>query len=99
MGQGSADAQASLTLCTISVPTFLLTVLHQQSYAGSGAIVFLVLAVSAVTQLALARYPSRSVVLGGSACSQWDWQRSSVRWPGPLWRSFSWEPSSAASPS
>jgi len=46
-------------------PTFLAEVLHQQSYALSGAVVFLIFGTATLTQLALVRYPSRSVVLVG----------------------------------
>jgi MFS family permease len=46
-------------------PTFLSDVLHQNSHAVQGGVVFLLLAVGTLTQLALARFNSRQVVMAG----------------------------------
>ena len=46
-------------------PTFLGNVLHQNSHAVQGGVVFLLLAVGTLTQLALARFNSRRVVMAG----------------------------------
>ena len=46
-------------------PTFLGTVLHQSSHAVQGGVVFLLLAIGAATQLLLARFSSRRVVMAG----------------------------------
>jgi MFS family permease len=46
-------------------PTFLGSVLHQNSHAVQGGVVFLLLAVGTLTQLALARFNSRGVVMAG----------------------------------
>jgi MFS family permease len=46
-------------------PTFLGTVLDQRSHAVQGGVVFLLLAIGAATQLLLARFSSRRVVLAG----------------------------------
>ena len=46
-------------------PTFLGNVLHEDNHAVQGAVVFLLFAVGAVTQLLLSRFPSRRVVLAG----------------------------------
>jgi MFS family permease len=52
-------------LFTALAPTFLGGELHQHNYAINGAIVALIFGASALTQLTLARFPSRSVVLAG----------------------------------
>jgi MFS family permease len=64
-GAAAFAAFSVLGLFASLVPTFLGSVLHQHSYALSGATVFLIFASSAVTQLALAQYASRPVVLAG----------------------------------
>jgi MFS family permease len=64
-GAAGFSAFALLGLFTALVPTFLGDVLHETSHAVQGAIVFLLLAVGTVTQLVLARYSSRRVVLAG----------------------------------
>jgi MFS family permease len=64
-GAGGFSAFALLGLFTALVPTFLGDVLHQNSHAVQGAIVFLLLAVGTVTQLLLAPFSSRRVVLAG----------------------------------
>src|SRR6202035_5762314 len=46
-------------------PTFLGTVLHQNSHAVQGGVVFLLLAVGSVTQVLLSRFNSRRVMLVG----------------------------------
>jgi MFS family permease len=46
-------------------PTFLSNVLHENSHAVQGGVVFLLLAVGTLTQLALARFNSRRVVMAG----------------------------------
>jgi hypothetical protein len=65
---------ALLGLFSALAPTFLGTVLKENSHAVQGGVVFLLLAVGIVTQLALARFSSRRVVLAGLGCS---WPR----WP------------------
>ena len=64
-GAGGFSAFALLGLFTALVPTFLGDVLHQNSHAVQGAVVFLLLAVGTVTQLLLAPFSSRRVVLAG----------------------------------
>jgi MFS family permease len=54
-----------LGLFAALAPTFLGSVLHENSHAVQGGVVFLLLAVGTVSQLALARFSSRRVVLGG----------------------------------
>ncbi len=58
-------AFALLGLFTSLVPGFIGGVLHQNSHAVQGAVVFLLLAVGTVTQVALSRFSSRRVVLAG----------------------------------
>jgi MFS family permease len=60
-------AFALLGLFTSLVPGFVGGVLDQGSHAVQGAIVFALLAVGTVTQVALSRFPSRHVVLAGLA--------------------------------
>ena len=50
-------------------PTFVASVLHEPNHAVQGAVVFGLLAVGTVTQLVLARFGSRRVVMAGRACS------------------------------
>ena len=54
-----------LGLFAALAPTFLGNVLHEDNHAVQGAVVFLLFAVGAVTQLLLSRFPSRRVVLAG----------------------------------
>jgi MFS family permease len=67
IGAGVAGfaAFALLGLFAALAPTFLGSVLHQNSHAVQGGVVFLLLAVGTLTQLALARVNSRRVVLAG----------------------------------
>jgi MFS family permease len=58
-------AFALLGLFAALAPTFLGSVLHQNSHAVQGGVVFLLLAVGALSQLALARFNSRRVVMAG----------------------------------
>jgi MFS family permease len=58
-------AFALLGLFTSLVPGFIAGELHQGSHAVQGAIVFLLLAVGTVTQVALARFSRRRVILAG----------------------------------
>src|SRR6201999_1681601 len=64
-GAAAFAAFSLLGLFTALVPTFLGDVLHESSHALQGAVVFLLLAVGAATQVLLARFPSRRVVLAG----------------------------------
>jgi MFS family permease len=74
-GQGRAEFIAAgaagfaafslLGLFSALAPTFLGSVLHEDSHAVQGAVVFGLLAVGTVTQLLLARVPSRQVVMAG----------------------------------
>ena len=56
-----------LGLFAALAPTFLGNILHQNNHAVQGGVVFLLLAVGTLTQLALARFNSRRVVLAGLA--------------------------------
>src|SRR5271154_6560892 len=58
-------AFALLGLFAALAPTFLGNDLHQNSHAVQGGVVFLLLAVGALSQLALARFNSRRVVMAG----------------------------------
>jgi MFS family permease len=58
-------AFALLGLFSSLVPGFIGGVLHQDSHAVQGAVVFLLLAVGTVTQVMLSRLSSRRVVLAG----------------------------------
>jgi MFS family permease len=58
-------AFALLGLFAALAPTFLGSVLHENSHAVQGGVVFLLLAVGALSQLALARFNSRRVVMAG----------------------------------
>jgi MFS family permease len=64
-GAAGFAAFALLGLFAALAPTFLGTVLHENSHAVQGGVVFLLLAVGAVTQVALFRFDSRRVVLAG----------------------------------
>lgn len=52
-------------LLTALAPTFLGSVLHESSHAVAGAVVFALLAVGAITQVAVSRFPSRPVMIAG----------------------------------
>jgi MFS family permease len=56
-----------LGLFSALAPTFLGTVLHQTSHAVQGGVVFLLLAVGALTQVLLSRFNSHHVVVAGLA--------------------------------
>jgi MFS family permease len=56
---------ALLGLFSSLVPGFIGGVLHQDSHAVQGTVVFLIFAVGAVTQVALSRFSSHRVVLTG----------------------------------
>ena len=58
-------AFALLGLFSSLVPGFIGGVLHQDSHAVQGAVVFAMFAVGTVTQVALSRFSSRRVVLAG----------------------------------
>jgi len=64
-GVAEFAAFSLLGLFASLAPTFLGQVLHQQSHALSGAVVFLLFGTATLTQLALVRVHSRSVVLIG----------------------------------
>jgi MFS family permease len=64
-GTAGFAAFALLGLFSALAPTFLGTVLHQENHAVQGGVVFLMLGIAAVTQLALCRFSSRGVVMAG----------------------------------
>jgi MFS family permease len=64
-GAAGFAAFALLGLFSALAPTFLGSVLHENSHAIAGGVVFLLLAVGAVTQVVLARFNSRRVVMAG----------------------------------
>jgi MFS family permease len=64
-GVGGFAAFSLLGLFAALAPTFLGNVLHEDSHAVQGGVVFLLLAVGTLTQLALARFNSRRVVMAG----------------------------------
>src|SRR6266567_4564262 len=64
-GVAAFSAFSVLGLFSALAPTFLGGVLHEGSHAVQGAVVFLLMAVGTVTQLLLARFSSRRVVLAG----------------------------------
>jgi MFS family permease len=64
-GVAAFAAFALLGLFTSLVPGFLAGELHQGSHAVQGAVVFLLLAVGTVTQVALSRFSRRRVILAG----------------------------------
>jgi MFS family permease len=64
-GAGGFAAFSLLGLFAALAPTFLGNVLHQESHAIQGGVVFLLLAVGSVTQLLLSRFDSRRVVMAG----------------------------------
>jgi MFS family permease len=64
-GVAGFAAFSLLGLFSSLAPTFLSSVLHQDSHAVSGAVVFALLGTAAVSQLFLGRFPSRPVVTLG----------------------------------
>ena len=64
-GAAGFAAFSLLGLFAALAPTFLGNVLHENSHAVQGGVVFLLLAVGTLTQLALARFNSRRVTLAG----------------------------------
>ena len=64
-GVAGFAAFALLGLFAALAPTFLGSVLHERSHAVQGGVVFLLLAVGAVTQILLFRFNSRRVALAG----------------------------------
>lgn len=66
-GLAGFAAFALLGLFTSLVPGFIAGELHQGSHAVQGAVVFLLLAVGTVTQVALSRFSSRRVIVAGLA--------------------------------
>ena len=64
-GAAGFAAFSLLGLFAALAPTFLGNVLHENSHAVQGGVVFLLLAVGTLTQLALARFNSRRVMLAG----------------------------------
>jgi MFS family permease len=59
------SAFSLLGLFAALAPTFLGSVMHEHSHAAAGAVVFLLFAVGAVTQVVASRFPRRPVVLAG----------------------------------
>lgn len=64
-GVATFAAFALLGLFSSLVPGFIAGQLHQSSHAVQGAVVFLLLAVGAATQVAVARFSSGRVILAG----------------------------------
>jgi len=64
-GAAGFAAFSLLGLFAALAPTFLGNVLHENSHAVQGGVVFLLLAVGTVTQLLLSRFNSRRVMLAG----------------------------------
>jgi MFS family permease len=64
-GVAAFSAFALLGLFSSLVPGFIAGQLHEGNHAVQGAVVFLLLAVGTVTQVALSRFSSRRVVLAG----------------------------------
>jgi MFS family permease len=64
-GVAGFAAFSLLGLFTSLAPTFLGGILHEHSRAVSGVVVFLIFAAATVTQLLVAGFPSRPVVLSG----------------------------------
>jgi MFS family permease len=64
-GMAVFAAFSLLGLFAALAPTFLGNVLHENNHAVQGGVVFLLLAVGTLTQLALARVNSRRVVMAG----------------------------------
>ncbi|HEY2507670.1 MAG TPA: MFS transporter [Streptosporangiaceae bacterium] len=66
-GVAGFAAFSLLGLFSALTPSFLGNILHQHSHAVGGAVVFAAFATAALTQLLLARYPSRTVIVVGLA--------------------------------
>ncbi len=64
-GVAGFAAFSLLGLFSALAPTFLGGTLHQDNHAVGGVVVFALFAAAVITQLALARFPSRPVVLSG----------------------------------
>ncbi len=64
-GTAAFAAFALLGLFSALAPTFLSGVLHEASHAVQGGVVFLLLAAGTLTQLVLARFSSRPVMMAG----------------------------------
>ena len=64
-GMAGFAAFSLLGLFTALAPSFLVDVLHEHSHAVGGAVVFSLFGLAAVTQLLLARFPSRTVIVFG----------------------------------
>ena len=64
-GLAGFAAFSLLGLFTALAPTFVGGVLHESNHAVQGAVVFLMLAVGTIAQLALSRFNSRRVVMAG----------------------------------
>ena len=64
-GVAAFAAFSLLGLFTALAPSFLGAVLHERSHAVSGVVVFAIFATAALTQLFLARFPSRPVIMSG----------------------------------
>jgi MFS family permease len=64
-GVAAFSAFALLGLFSSLVPGFIAGQLHESNHAVQGAVVFLLLAVGTVTQVALSRFSSRRVVVAG----------------------------------
>ena len=64
-GVAGFAAFSLLGLFTALAPSFLLKVLHEQSHAVSGAVVFAVFGTAAVTQIVLGRFRARAVITAG----------------------------------
>ena len=96
-------AFALLGLFAALAPTFLGDVLHENSHAVQGGVVFLLLAIGTLTQLALARFASRRVMLAGLGQRertaavpqpQWTAVRGAHIPASPVRRSKSWRSAS-----
>lgn len=64
-GVAGFAAFSLLGMFTALAPSFLGDVLHEHSHAVGGAVVFALFGVAAVTQILLARFPSRTVIAFG----------------------------------
>jgi MFS family permease len=64
-GVAGFAAFALLGMFSALAPSFLGNVLHEHSHAVGGAVVFALFGAATATQLALARFASRTVMLGG----------------------------------
>jgi MFS family permease len=66
-GVAGFAAFSLLGLFTALAPSFLGNILHERSHAVGGAVVFAIFGTAAITQLLLARFPSRTVIVSGLA--------------------------------